>query len=172
MLLDGLAVQASRHLDRYWAGRLWLMVIPRKRPWRTRRTRCSSGSTPQPSSVTRCPSQRGAGSCTHDEGRRTMQWRRREKTARLIAMRHRSFTLECTPDMFHARASETDSLRTIPAHERDVAPCRRLWSDVGAGFWTERCRWDHARWRKHLRQPNVVANRRLPLKVEIRDPSP
>ncbi len=71
-------------------------------------------------------------------------------------MGHRSFTLECTPDTFQARKSRTDDLRMVPAHQRDVARCKRLWTDVGAGFWTERSRWDYARWRKHLRQANVA----------------
>jgi ribosomal protein S18 acetylase RimI-like enzyme len=70
-------------------------------------------------------------------------------------MRHRSFTLECTPDTFQARTSQTNNLRTIRADQRDVARCKRLWSYVGAGFWTERSRWDHARWLKRLQQPTV-----------------
>ncbi len=69
-------------------------------------------------------------------------------------MVHRSFTLECTPDTFQARAPATDRLRTLLA-DHDPARCRRLWSEVGAGFWTERSRWDGRRWRRHLRQPNV-----------------
>lgn len=68
---------------------------------------------------------------------------------------HRSFTLECTPDTFRARASRTDGLTTAPAGSRDVARCKHLWSAVGAGFWTERLRWDHARWLKHLERPTV-----------------
>lgn len=70
-------------------------------------------------------------------------------------MRHRSFTLECTPETFRPRASRAHALRTAPASERDVARCQRLWLEVGAGFWTERSRWTDARWRAHLRQPNV-----------------
>ncbi len=69
-------------------------------------------------------------------------------------MVHRSYTLECTPDSFQARASATGGLRTLLA-DHDVARCRRLWSEVGAGFWTERSRWDCGRWRRHLRQPAV-----------------
>jgi len=70
-------------------------------------------------------------------------------------MRQRSFLLECTPDTFQARASQTNGLRTIPANPRDAVRCKRLWSAVGAGFWTERSRWDRARWREHLQQPDV-----------------
>ncbi len=71
-------------------------------------------------------------------------------------MRHLSFTLECTPDTFQERVSGTDDLELLPATEGDVARCKRLWSDVGAGFWTERHRWDHERWRKHVQQPTVT----------------
>lgn len=71
-------------------------------------------------------------------------------------MGHRSFTLECTPETFQARTSKTEGLRAICASRRDADLCKRLWSDVGAGFWTERSRWDQARWRKRLEQPNVA----------------
>lgn len=70
-------------------------------------------------------------------------------------MSHRSFTLECTPDTFRARGAAGNGLRTIAATPREVSRCRRLWADVGAGFWTERSRWDDARWQRHLQQPNV-----------------
>ena len=70
-------------------------------------------------------------------------------------MRHRSFMVECTPDTFQARASRRSGLRLIQAKQRNVARCKHLWSEVGAGFWTERIRWDRARWLKHLQQPNV-----------------
>jgi len=70
-------------------------------------------------------------------------------------MRHRSFTLECTAATFQARASQTHRLEAIRAKERDATSCKRLWSAVGDGFWTERSRWGDARWRKHLRQPTV-----------------
>ncbi len=64
--------------------------------------------------------------------------------------------LECTPDTFQARASHTNGLTIVSVNRRDVARCKRLWSDVGAGFWTERSRWNQARWLDHLRQPNVL----------------
>jgi ribosomal protein S18 acetylase RimI-like enzyme len=70
-------------------------------------------------------------------------------------MRHLSFTLECTPDTFQARASATNGLSTIAANPREPARCKRLWSEIGAGFWTERSRWDHTRWLKHLQRPTV-----------------
>jgi len=70
-------------------------------------------------------------------------------------MNHRSFTLECTPDTFQVRGSATNGLRTIPATPREVTRCKRLWLDVGAGFWTERSRWDDARWLRHLQRPTV-----------------
>jgi ribosomal protein S18 acetylase RimI-like enzyme len=70
-------------------------------------------------------------------------------------MGHRSFTLECTPATFQPRASRTAGFKVVFVKRRNVAQCKRLWSRVGAGFWTERVRWDQARWHKHLRQPNV-----------------
>jgi ribosomal protein S18 acetylase RimI-like enzyme len=44
----------------------------------------------------------------------------------------------------------------MPASRRNAASCKRLWSHVGTGFWTERARWNLARWHEHLQQPNVV----------------
>lgn len=70
-------------------------------------------------------------------------------------MGHRSFTLECTPNTFQARSSHASRLKVISASPFDVARCKRLWSEVGAGFWTERLRWSDARWGNHLEQRNV-----------------
>lgn len=70
-------------------------------------------------------------------------------------MRHRSFTLECAPAMFQPRASHAARLQIVPVKQRNAALCKRLWSEVGAGFWTERIRWSPMRWQEHLRQPNV-----------------
>jgi len=70
-------------------------------------------------------------------------------------MSHRSFMLECTPATFQPRASRVTRFEIIPAQRRNVTLCKHLWSQVGAGFWTERVRWNHARWHEHLRQPNV-----------------
>ena len=70
-------------------------------------------------------------------------------------MLHRSFLLECTPENLRTRRSQADVLRVVPASQRDVTRCKRLWSDVGAGFWTERIRWNQARWLTHLRQSSV-----------------
>ena len=70
-------------------------------------------------------------------------------------MRHRSFMLECTPETFQSRTSDAEGLRAALANRGDPDLCKRLWSEVGAGFWTERSRWDNERWRKRLNQPNV-----------------
>jgi ribosomal protein S18 acetylase RimI-like enzyme len=70
-------------------------------------------------------------------------------------MHHRSFMLECQPATFLPRASQAKNFETIRAQWPDVALCMRLWSQVGAGFWTERARWNLARWQTHLEQPNV-----------------
>jgi ribosomal protein S18 acetylase RimI-like enzyme len=70
-------------------------------------------------------------------------------------MRHRSFKLECTQDSFKDRRSSTNCLKVIRANTRDAALCKRLWSSVGSGFWTERSRWGLARWRKQLLEPNI-----------------
>lgn len=70
-------------------------------------------------------------------------------------MSHRSFKLECTPATFQPRASQVAGLKVIPVARRNVAVCKRLWSQVGAGFWSERLRWSHARWHTHFRQLNV-----------------
>jgi ribosomal protein S18 acetylase RimI-like enzyme len=78
------------------------------------------------------------------------------KDPRAAPVRHRSFLLECTPGSFRARVSPRSGLGFAPADPRDAARCGRLWSDVGDGFWTERSRWDRARWEARLRQPNVT----------------
>ncbi|MCA9290201.1 MAG: GNAT family N-acetyltransferase [Phycisphaerales bacterium] len=70
-------------------------------------------------------------------------------------MRHQSYTLECTPDAFKARTSASGGLVIVRATTRDAARCGRLWTGVGAGFWTGRVRWSPARWVRHLRQPDV-----------------
>ena len=70
-------------------------------------------------------------------------------------MRHRSFMLECTPETFQSRMPDAGGLRAALAHRGDPDLCKRLWSEVGAEFWTERSRWDNKRWRKRLNQPNV-----------------
>ncbi len=70
-------------------------------------------------------------------------------------MRHRSFMLECTPATFAPRASQAAGLQILPVKRRDGALCKRLWSQVGAGFWTARLRWSPVRWQEHLQQPNV-----------------
>ncbi|ARU05136.1 hypothetical protein CCO03_10920 [Comamonas serinivorans] len=70
-------------------------------------------------------------------------------------MHHRSFTLECTPATFQPRAFQAAGLQVLPVKLRNAALCQRLWSEVGAGFWTERRRWSSARWQEHLRQPQV-----------------
>lgn len=78
------------------------------------------------------------------------------KNPRAAPVRHRSFLLECTPETFRARVSRRSALRIAPATLRDAARSGRLWSDVGDGFWTERSRWDRARWLARLGQPNVT----------------
>ena len=70
-------------------------------------------------------------------------------------MSHTSYTLECTQDSFKERRSSTSQLRAARAGKRDVAICKRVWSDVGRGFWTERSRWNLVRWRKRLLEPNI-----------------
>ena len=70
-------------------------------------------------------------------------------------MRHRSFTLECTQDSFEAQRSLTNRLSIVRAKAHDAALCKRLWSDVGSGFWTERSRWNLPRWRKQLLESNI-----------------
>ena len=71
-------------------------------------------------------------------------------------MRHRSFLLDCTKESFKPRRSKDVCLITSPAREHDVALCHSFWLAVGAGFWTERCRWSQGRWRRHLQHPGVV----------------
>jgi ribosomal protein S18 acetylase RimI-like enzyme len=71
-------------------------------------------------------------------------------------MQHRSQTLECTPEDFRPRTSRAEAPLTLAvADPADVDRCRHLWTAVGHGFWTERCRWDEARWRARLGQPGV-----------------
>jgi ribosomal protein S18 acetylase RimI-like enzyme len=69
-------------------------------------------------------------------------------------VRHRSYRLECTPATFQPRDAET-RLRVSAASPREFVRCKRLWTEVGAGFWTERSRWSDARWRAHVGKPDV-----------------
>ena len=51
--------------------------------------------------------------------------------------------------------SRSGELSTIVMDGHSAARCKRLWTEVGANFWTERSRWDLARWHKHLRQSKI-----------------
>jgi GNAT superfamily N-acetyltransferase len=69
---------------------------------------------------------------------------------------HRSFLLELTsPDLFRAKAFSRPDILITQATPDDSERCRRLWTDVGAGFWSERAEWTPAQWRQYLTQAGV-----------------
>jgi ribosomal protein S18 acetylase RimI-like enzyme len=70
-------------------------------------------------------------------------------------MQHQSFALECTPDSFKPRTAPTNRITTLQAMPYEAARCQYLWSEVGAGYWTERCHWNLTRWQEHLARPDV-----------------
>jgi len=70
-------------------------------------------------------------------------------------VQHRRFLLVCAAQDFRPRDHDGDLVRERKAGLEDAALCARLWNEVGRGFWTERSRWNEARWRRHLARPEI-----------------
>lgn len=57
-------------------------------------------------------------------------------------MGHRSYLLElCNRTEFRPKAFSDQVVRLGTASTTEVALCRRLWTEVGCGFWSEREDW-------------------------------
>ena len=66
-------------------------------------------------------------------------------------MNHRSYLLElASRSEFRPRAFPESGIVIVQAGTSDADVCRRLWCEVGQGFWTERADWTLERWRSHL----------------------
>jgi ribosomal protein S18 acetylase RimI-like enzyme len=61
-----------------------------------------------------------------------------------------------TPEAFRPRAFPAADVALVAATPADHARCRRLWLEVGRGYWTARTRWHARRWRTHLAQAGVA----------------
>jgi GNAT superfamily N-acetyltransferase len=71
-------------------------------------------------------------------------------------MNHRSFLLELLAGTdFHPKKFPLPDIVMIQASGNDGGRCRRLWSEVGRGFWSERADWNLARWSGHLSLGNI-----------------
>lgn len=66
-------------------------------------------------------------------------------------MPHRSYHLELTsPADFRPKEFPATGPQLRQATAEEGARCRRLWVEVGRGFWSEREDWMDVRWRSHL----------------------
>jgi ribosomal protein S18 acetylase RimI-like enzyme len=71
-------------------------------------------------------------------------------------MGHRSYLLELrTKAEFRPKEFPDQAVRIEPAKTTDAGLCRRLWTDVGHGFWSEREDWPVERWHRHLDDASV-----------------
>jgi GNAT superfamily N-acetyltransferase len=81
----------------------------------------------------------------------------------VASVSHRSYLLECTPEAFRPKRFPVGDVRLAKAGARDRDRCRVLWLEVGREYWSARRRWSDARWRMHVRRPDVsfwIATRR------------
>ena len=66
-------------------------------------------------------------------------------------MDHRSYWLElCAPEELRPAPFAIGGVVLSRLRGAEPERARRLWSEVGRGFWTEREDWTPARWRSHL----------------------
>lgn len=66
-------------------------------------------------------------------------------------MSHRSYWLELrSPAELRARAFPRAGIEIARISGDEPARARRLWTEVGRGFWTERADWTEARWQARL----------------------
>jgi GNAT superfamily N-acetyltransferase len=71
-------------------------------------------------------------------------------------MTHKSYRLELRNRAeFRPKAPPVPALTLARAEVTQTALCRRLWTEVGRGFWTEREEWAPVRWEQHLADARV-----------------
>jgi ribosomal protein S18 acetylase RimI-like enzyme len=75
---------------------------------------------------------------------------------RLKKMNHHSYLLELTlASEFRPKAFPDSDILIVRANVRDANFCKRLWIEVGQGFWNERQDWTLERWHTHLSEEGV-----------------
>ena len=68
-----------------------------------------------------------------------------------MTVKHRSYLLElCSPADFRPAPFPVDAVALTGLRSAELSRARRLWIEVGRGFWTERHEWSAARWQRHL----------------------
>lgn len=72
-----------------------------------------------------------------------------------VKTQHRSFTLECMVHTFTPRDNLGPRLDLVKVIPNEIERCRKLWIEVGTGFWTARSRWGDSRWKRHLCRKEV-----------------
>jgi ribosomal protein S18 acetylase RimI-like enzyme len=71
-------------------------------------------------------------------------------------MNHHSYLLElASVSQFCPKAFPDSSILIVQATASDANLCKRLWGEVGQGFWNERQDWASERWRAHLSERAV-----------------
>jgi len=71
-------------------------------------------------------------------------------------MNHRSYLLElASRSEFRPKTFAESGIRIEQAGAGDPGICRRLWREVGQGFWTEREDWTSEHWLGHLGEDTV-----------------
>jgi GNAT superfamily N-acetyltransferase len=72
-------------------------------------------------------------------------------------MNHRSYLLELSSRReFRARSFPQPGISISQAKPHEADRCRRLWTEVGSGFWSEREEWSGAQWAQYLNDPRVA----------------
>lgn len=71
-------------------------------------------------------------------------------------MKHRSYLLELgTREELRAKSFPEAGIAICQAKPGAAARCRRLWTEVGQGFWNEREEWTEAQWGRYLEAPDA-----------------
>lgn len=71
-------------------------------------------------------------------------------------MNHRSYLLELnSPGELRAQSFPQTGVVISQARPGEAGRCRRLWSEVGRGFWSEREEWPEEQWRRYLEEARV-----------------
>jgi hypothetical protein len=66
-------------------------------------------------------------------------------------MNHHSYLLELSSiSHFRPKTFPEPDILIIQANVNDAGLCKRLWDEVGQGFWSERKDWALERWRNYL----------------------
>jgi GNAT superfamily N-acetyltransferase len=73
-----------------------------------------------------------------------------------MEMNHRSYLLELVSvSQFCPKSFPDSSILIVQANPSDASLCKRLWVEVGRGYWNERQDWVSEQWRAHLSEEIV-----------------